>query len=37
MIGMHFFNPVPMLALVEVIRAEQTSDETAEAIVAPRP
>jgi 3-hydroxybutyryl-CoA dehydrogenase len=33
-IGMHFFNPVPVLALVEVIRALQTSDETAEAIAA---
>ena len=31
---MHFFNPVPVLRLVEVIRAEATSDETAAAIVA---
>ncbi len=33
-IGMHFFNPVPVLKLVEVIRALQTSGETAAAIVA---
>ena len=32
-VGMHFFNPVPVLRLVEVIRAVQTSDETAAAIV----
>ncbi|HET9460390.1 MAG TPA: 3-hydroxyacyl-CoA dehydrogenase NAD-binding domain-containing protein [Gaiellaceae bacterium] len=32
-IGMHFFNPVPVLQLVEVIRAEETSDETLTAIV----
>jgi 3-hydroxybutyryl-CoA dehydrogenase len=32
-IGMHFFNPVPVLKLVEVIRAVQTSYETAAAIV----
>ena len=31
-IGMHFFNPVPVLQLVEVIRGRDTSDETAEAI-----
>jgi 3-hydroxybutyryl-CoA dehydrogenase len=32
-IGMHFFNPVPVLNLVEVVRGHETSDETAAAIV----
>ena len=32
-IGMHFFNPVPVLMLVEVIRGLETSDETTRAIV----
>src|SRR5207244_2717190 len=33
-IGMHFFNPVPVLALVEVVRGVDTSDETAAAVIA---
>jgi 3-hydroxybutyryl-CoA dehydrogenase len=32
-VGMHFFNPVPVMELVEVVRAPGTSDETVEAIV----
>ena len=33
-IGTHFFNPVPVMRLLEVIRAHQTSDETLEAALA---
>ncbi|WP_372525167.1 3-hydroxybutyryl-CoA dehydrogenase [Piscinibacter sp.] len=32
-IGMHFFNPVPMMALLEVIRGLQTSDDTLEKAI----
>ncbi len=31
-IGMHFMNPVPMMQLVELIRAAQTSDATYETV-----
>jgi 3-hydroxybutyryl-CoA dehydrogenase len=31
-IGMHFFNPVPVMALVEVVRGPKTSDETFETV-----
>ncbi|AKU90079.1 3-hydroxyacyl-CoA dehydrogenase family protein [Vulgatibacter incomptus] len=31
-VGMHFFNPVPRMKLLEVVRAHQTSDETLEVV-----
>ena len=33
-IGMHFMNPVPIMKLVEIIRGQETSDETTAAVVA---
>lgn len=31
-IGMHFFNPVPVMTLVEVVRGQRTSDATFDAV-----
>lgn len=31
--GLHFFNPVPMMKLLEVIKADETSDETFQAML----
>jgi 3-hydroxybutyryl-CoA dehydrogenase len=33
-VGMHFMNPVPLMKLVEVIRGQETTDETCAAVVA---
>jgi 3-hydroxybutyryl-CoA dehydrogenase len=33
-IGMHFMNPVPLMTLVEIIRGQETSDETTARVVA---
>jgi 3-hydroxybutyryl-CoA dehydrogenase len=33
-VGLHFFNPVPLMALVEVVRGRQTDDATVEAAAA---
>ena len=34
MAGIHFFNPAPMMKLVELVKGEQTSDETIQSLSA---
>ena len=31
--GLHFFNPVPVMRLLEVVKADQTSEDTMEAMI----
>ncbi len=33
-VGMHFFNPVPVMKLVEIIRSDDTSDQTYDTVMA---
>ncbi|QDU66531.1 3-hydroxyacyl-CoA dehydrogenase family protein [Engelhardtia mirabilis] len=32
-VGMHFMNPVPLMKLVEIVRAQESSDETVRAVI----